>query len=169
MLRCSPHSGRCHERRKYPPKCTGSVRFHIFEKRCLNHVFMILFFYNSSSIELFSALNALKYDPNLRPHILDIRGRGLMVGLEFASPSSPGVEYDQAVLPASSIGKQTVSHPENLASRVAKRCIEKGMLLLTTSTYEVVRFIPPLNISKEDLAKGCAIFGEAVREVVKEG
>jgi 4-aminobutyrate aminotransferase len=41
--------------------------------------------------------------------------------------------------------------------------------LLTTSMYEVVRFIPPLNISKQDLAKGCAIFGEAVREVVKEG
>jgi 4-aminobutyrate aminotransferase len=97
-----------------------------------------------------------------------------MVGLEFASPSSPGVEYDHAVLPppqatSNSIGYKTVSHPENLASRVAKRCIEKGMLLLTTSTYEVVRFIPPLNISKEDLAKGCAIFGEAIREVVKEG
>ena len=93
-----------------------------------------------------------------------------MVGLEFASPSSPGAEYDHAVLPhASSIGQVVVSHPENLASRVAKRCVEKGMLLLTTSMYEVVRFIPPLNISKQDLAKGCAIFGEAVREVVKEG
>jgi 4-aminobutyrate aminotransferase len=121
------------------------------------------------STELFSALNALKYDPNVRPHILEIRGKGLMVAVEFASPSSPGAEHDYAVLPhASSIG-QIISHPENLASRVAKRCVEKGMLLLTTSVYEVVRFIPPLNISKQDLAKGCAIFGEAVREVVKEG
>ena len=93
-----------------------------------------------------------------------------MVGVEFASPSSPGVVHDHAVLPyASSIGQIISSHPENLASRVAKRCVEKGMLLLTTSIYEVVRFIPPLNISKQDLAKGCAIFGEAVREVVKEG
>lgn len=86
-----------------------------------------------------------------------------MVGLEFASPSSPGVKYDHAV------PLHEVPPPEHLASRVAKRCIEKGMLLLTTSIYEVVRFIPPLNISKQDLAKGCAIFGEAVREVVKEG
>ena len=92
-----------------------------------------------------------------------------MVGVEFASPSAPGAEHDHAVLPhASSIG-QIVPHPKNLASRVAKRCVEKGMLLLTTSIYEVVRFIPPLNISKQDLAKGCAIFGEALREVVKEG
>jgi len=113
--------------------------------------------------ELFSALNALKYDPNLRPHIVDIRGRGLMVGLEFASPSSPGVKYDRAVPPLE------IPPPDHLASRVAKRCIDKGMLLLTTSAYEVVRFIPPLNISKQDLAKGCAIFGEAVREIVKEG
>lgn len=92
-----------------------------------------------------------------------------MVGLEFASPSSPGAEYDHAAPPLDSSSTQAVPHPEHLASRVAKRCIEKGMLLLTTSAYEVVRFIPPLNISKEDLAKGCAIFGEAVREIVKEG
>lgn len=92
------------------------------------------------------------------------------MGVEFASPSSPGVEHDHAVLPhADSHGQIEFTHPENLASRVAKRCVEKGMLLLTTSVYEVVRFIPPLNISKQDLAKGCAIFGEAVREVVKEG
>ena len=94
-----------------------------------------------------------------------------MVGVEFASPSSPGAEHDHAVLPphATSLGDQIISHPANLANRVAKRCVEKGMLLLTTSIYEVVRFIPPLNISKQDLAKGCAIFGEAVREIVKEG
>ncbi len=59
--------------------------------------------------------------------------------------------------------------PKNMASRVAKRCIEKGMYLLTTSIYEVVRFIPPLNISEEDMKKGCDIFSEAVVEVVKEG
>ena len=101
-----------------------------------------------------------------------------MVAVEFASPSSPGAKYDHAVphhisstSTTNSNGNNQVTHhhPEQLASRVAKRCIEKGMLLLTTSVYEVVRFIPPLNISKQDLAKGCAIFGEAVREVVKEG
>ena len=56
-----------------------------------------------------------------------------------------------------------------MAARVAKKCIEKGMLILTTSVYEVIRFIPPLNVSKEDMKKGCEIFAESVREVVKEG
>ena len=43
------------------------------------------------------------------------------------------------------------------------------MLILTTSVYEVIRFIPTLNISKEDLEKGTKIYAEAVEEVVREG
>lgn len=81
-----------------------------------------------------------------------------MVAVEFASPSHSA--FDPAV---------NASSPKSLASRVAKKCVEKGMLILTTSVYETVRFIPPLNISKEDLAKGIAIFEEAVEEVVREG
>ena len=111
------------------------------------------------SKELFSALNALRTDPKLAAAILDVRGQGLMVAVEFASPTGTG-PYDSFRNP---------SVPEKLASRVAKKCVEKGMLLLTTSVYEVVRFIPALNVSKEDLEKGCKIFAEAVEEVVREG
>ncbi|CAA7265717.1 unnamed protein product [Cyclocybe aegerita] len=128
------------------------------------------------STELFSALNALKYDPALNPHILDVRGRGLMVGVEFASPDVSTHHFSShsaASLPNISASAtphaKHSSHPANMASRVARKCIEKGMLILTTSVYEVIRFIPPLNVSKEDLKKGCAIFAESVREVVKEG
>ena len=91
--------------------------------------------------------------------ILDVRGQGLMVAVEFASPKGTGA-YDPF---------RNESVPDKLASRVAKRCQEKGLLILTTSVYEVIRFIPALNITKEDLAKGCQIFAEAVEEVVKEG
>ena len=83
-----------------------------------------------------------------------------MVAVEFTSPQGPSSSYDPVVKHDS---------PSSLASRVAKRCIEKGMLILTTSVYEVVRFIPPLNISEADLKNGAKIFAEAVREVVKEG
>jgi len=135
------------------------------------------------SVELFSALNALKYDPALNPHIIDVRGRGLMVGIEFASPSSAESPtfstHSAGTLPPPSAKPHHSSHsanhhhhgkhPKDMAARVARRCIEKGMLILTTSVYEVVRFIPPLNVSKEDMKKGCAIFAESVREVVKEG
>jgi 4-aminobutyrate aminotransferase len=81
-----------------------------------------------------------------------------MVAVEFSSPLY-------------SVHDPVLNHsaPKNLASRVAKRCIEKGLLLLTTSVYEVIRFIPPLNISQSDLKKGCDVFAEASDEVVREG
>ncbi|KAI0334989.1 hypothetical protein GY45DRAFT_1367027 [Cubamyces sp. BRFM 1775] len=114
---------------------------------------------NARSKELFAALNELRANPKLAPAILDVRGQGLMVAVEFASPTGTG--------PYDAFRNEAV--PEKLASRVAKRCVEKGLLILTTSVYEVIRFIPPLNISQEDLAKGCRIFAEAVEEVVREG
>ena len=82
-----------------------------------------------------------------------------MVAVEFASPTGTG-PYDAFV---------KTSVPEKLATRVAKRCHEKGLLILTTSVYEVIRFIPPLNISQQDMQKGIQIFTEAVEEVVREG
>jgi len=106
-----------------------------------------------------ASLNKLRSRADVGPHILDVRGLGLMIGVEFASPSSFSA-HDPNILTGA---------PKNLASRVAKRCLEKGMLILTTSIYEVVRFIPPLNVSAEDMARGIEIFTEAVEEVVKEG
>jgi len=91
-------------------------------------------------------------------HIVDVRGQGLMVAVEF---SSPLFSVHDPVLDRSA--------PRNLANRVTKRCGEKGLLLLSTSVYEVIRFIPPLNISQSDLKKGCEIFAEALDEVSWEG
>lgn len=108
------------------------------------------------SVELFKELKALRADPTVGQHILDVRGQGLMVAVEFASPSHSA--FDPAV---------RKDARANLASNISKRCLEKGMLLLTTSVYETVRFIPPLNISSEDLARGIRIFREAVEEVVQ--
>ncbi|KAG6333337.1 hypothetical protein ID866_5754 [Astraeus odoratus] len=98
---------------------------------------------NARSKELFASLKSIQNCPEIGPNIVDVRGQGLMVAVEFASPSfSP---QDPAMNP---------STPKGLAARVAKRCLEKGMLILTTSVYEVIRFIPPLNVSQEDLKKG---------------
>ena len=110
-----------------------------------------------SSAELFKALNDLRANPNVGQHILDVRGQGLMVAVEFASPSHSRFDPEAK--------KGT---PPGLASKVTKRCLEKGLLLLTTSVYETVRFIPALNISAEDLAKGVSIFRESVEEVIQE-
>ena len=99
----------------------------------------------------------MKADSTIGQHILDVRGLGLMVAVEFASPSHS--TYDPAVRKDSTA---------NLATNISKRCLEKGMLLLTTSVYETIRFIPALNISSKDLARGIGIFKEAVEEVVEE-
>jgi len=109
------------------------------------------------SKELFAAINVLRTESDISPFILDVRGLGLMVGVEFASPtSSPRDPYTDKTA------------PDNFAARVAKKCQDKGLFILTTSVYQIIRFIPPLNISREDLAKGMEIFQEAVREVVHE-
>ena len=42
------------------------------------------------------------------------------------------------------------------------------MLILTTSIYDTIRFIPPLNITKEDMAKGIRIIKESIQEVATE-
>ena len=81
-----------------------------------------------------------------------------MVSIEFSSPTLSC--HDPTVCS---------SAPRAMASRIAKRCIEKDLLILTTSVYETIRFIPPLNITEADLRKGCMIFNEAVKEIVKEG
>jgi 4-aminobutyrate aminotransferase len=81
-----------------------------------------------------------------------------MVGVEFANP--------EGTVALNGAGAST---PKNISSAVAKKLVEKGMLTLTTSAFELMRFIPPLNIPKQDLEEGCATFVDAVQEVVKEG
>ncbi|KAG6375369.1 acetylornithine aminotransferase [Boletus reticuloceps] len=113
---------------------------------------------SARSHELLTSLHSLRNDPVVGPNIVDVRGAGLMVAVEFASPSYP--LGDPALNP---------SAPKGFAARVARRCMDKGLLILTTSIYEVIRFIPPLNISQSDLEKGCDIFAAAVKDVIREG
>lgn len=81
-----------------------------------------------------------------------------MIGVEFVSSSKHPI-------PNASISNAT---PNNVGGRVQKRCLEKGLMLLTTSAFDVIRFIPPLTITKDEMELGCKIFKESVREVAKE-
>jgi acetylornithine/succinyldiaminopimelate/putrescine aminotransferase len=88
------------------------------------------------SQELFSFLRThLLGDPSTAPHVIDIRGKGLMVDVEFANPEGN-----------IALNGGGASTPKNISSRFATQCIEKGMFILTTSAFEVIRFIPSLNI-----------------------
>ena len=82
------------------------------------------------------------------PNIGDIRGLGLMIGTEF----------------------RTADHQadKNTAKAVVHACQERGMLLLTCSTWDnTIRWIPPLVVKAEEIDKGLSIFAEALAEVIK--
>jgi acetylornithine/succinyldiaminopimelate/putrescine aminotransferase len=54
-----------------------------------------------------------------------------------------------------------------MASRVAERCYEKGLLVVHTGR-ESVKIGPPLTIPKEALQEGCEVLAEAIAEVEVE-
>jgi 4-aminobutyrate aminotransferase len=72
--------------------------------------------------------------------ITDVRGKGLMIGVEFASPE--------------------------LAEEVQWACFERGLLVLECGK-QTVRLCPPLIASAADVETAIRIFGEAVAAVAK--
>lgn len=92
--------------------------------------------------ELMDVLSSAQRDEKTKKVAYDVRGLGLMLALEC----QPGHGY---------------------ASKIQAKCMERDLLVLTTSIYDTIRFIPPLNISEEDMAKGCQIIKEAIEEVAE--
>ena len=76
----------------------------------------------------------------------DVRGRGAMIALELVAPN----------------GRQ----PDPVTTqRIARRCHEQGLLLLTAGTYgNVVRLLPPLVITDDLLEEGLGILEAAILE-----
>lgn len=73
------------------------------------------------------------------PIVTDVRGLGLMIGTEIAGTIKP---FD-----------------------VEKRCLEKG-LCVSTAGANVIRFLPPLTITDEEMDAGLAIFRSVLEEYV---
>jgi 4-aminobutyrate aminotransferase len=77
------------------------------------------------------------------PSIGDVRGLGMMIGVEL-------VRTDGAPDAA-------------LTKRVLAGCRERGLLLLNCGSYDnVVRFIPPLVVNEEQIRQAVGIFEEAL-------
>jgi 4-aminobutyrate aminotransferase-like enzyme len=72
----------------------------------------------------------------------DVRGRGLMVGVELTR--------DRAS-----------RHPDgDLAARLSRDCADAGLLLLTCGpAHEVVRWLPPLDVTADEVEQALATFG----------
>ena len=71
------------------------------------------------------------------PFVKEVRGRGLMIGTQIDSSINPG--------------------------DIKVRCLEEG-LCVTTAGSDVVRFLPPLNISDKEIDEGLAIFRRVLGE-----
>ena len=97
-------------------------------------------------IQLMTGLHKLQEE---YPQIGDVRGKGLMVGTEFVVD-----------------GTQAKAKP--LVKEIINRAESKGMLLLSCGTYDnTLRWIPPLNVTSEQINDGLKIFGEALKESIK--
>lgn len=97
-------------------------------------------------IQLMTGLRKLQED---YPQIGDVRGKGLMVGTEFI--------VDGSQVKAKQLVKDVIHSAE-----------EKGMLLLSCGTYDnTLRWIPPLNVTTEQINDGLKIFSESLKEVIK--
>lgn len=84
------------------------------------------------------------------PQIADIRGRGLMVAVEFKKGADP--EPNPA-----------------FAEAVRLKALEKGLILLTCGIYgNVIRFLPPLTIGDSTFNEALDILEEAVVTISRE-
>jgi len=88
-------------------------------------------------------MSALVSTADGRPQVRDVRGRGLMVGVELTTHDG---EPDAA-----------------LTSAVQQGAVDEGLLLLTCGTANnVVRFIPPLVVDQDQVYCGVAAFTRAL-------
>ena len=84
-------------------------------------------------------MDGLKKLQNQYPVIGDVRGKGLMVAIEFTGEDG---------------------QPDaDTAGKVLKACLESKLLLLLCGTYKnVIRWIPPLVVDEEQIKEGLNVF-----------
>ena len=82
------------------------------------------------------------------PVIGDVRGFGLMIGVEFIKP-------------------ETGDYNTELVTKLRVKALEKGLVLISCGDHDqVIRMIPPLMITKEEVKKGLDIFVDALRDAL---
>jgi len=109
--------------------------FKVFEQdRILENV-------NAMEIEARARLSLL--DDKLPGVIKEVRGKGLMIGIEFES------------IPSLAAGA--------FAASVVVECEKRDLLVLSCGPYDTLRLIPPLNITKQQLTQALDVLEEGIR------
>ena len=94
--------------------------------------------------QFLAGLRALQTE---HPSMGDVRGLGLMIGMEFVKPG----EGDGRVPDAA------------LTKRVQQECFNRKLMILTAGSYvNVVRIIPPLNTTEDEVDLALKIMAEAL-------
>jgi len=91
-------------------------------------------------------LNLLKEIEKKYEIIGDVRGKGLMIGVEIVKD------------------KKSKERDKEKRNKIVYKCFEKGVLLLPAGE-NCIRFCPPLIISKEEIDIGIEIFEGVVKEI----
>jgi 4-aminobutyrate aminotransferase len=95
--------------------------------------------------QLVQGLEALKLR---HPLIGDVRGSGLIVGVELVTDSA------------------TKSPASKDAHRVAYRCFELGLLVIYAGIYgNVIELTPPLSITEQEIDEALSVFDHALTDV----
>jgi len=96
-------------------------------------------------VQLMTGLRKLQEEYS---QIGDVRGKGLMIGTEFMVDGRP----DKA---------------KSLVKEIIHAAEENNLLLLSCGTYDnTIRWIPPLNVTSEQINDGLSIFSQALKEVL---
>jgi len=95
------------------------------------------------------AIEALQEIQARHPSIGDVRGKGLMIGVEFVKD------------------RETKEAAKELTDRVVDLGYEKGLLMLSCG-QSVIRIAPPLSISKTEMDEGLKMFEDALTQAEKE-
>ena len=94
-------------------------------------------------------MGALKRSADRSPSIGEIRGKGLMVGVEIVKDHARKTPAPEA------------------RTRIIQRCFEKGLLLVGAGRH-VVRFLPALVVTDQQIDQAVTLFTDAVMEVDRE-
>ncbi len=101
---------------------------------------------NQRGVQLQSGLHKLQEE---YPEIGDVRGLGLMIGSEF--------EFDDDYKNAKPLVKKIIQAAE-----------VRGLLLLSCGTYDsTIRWIPPLNVSENQVRDALDIFADSLKTTIK--
>ena len=81
----------------------------------------------------------------------DVRGKGMMVAAEFVED------------------RRTKKPAIELVKKVQAKCLERGVLVWKAGHWpNVIRFLPPLVITRDHIDKGLDIFADVVKEVERQ-